>query len=121
MDWNQISAAVAVLLVQWGEPFNVVLFTSIAMFCFLLYKANKRPDFSVVDALRDDNNKASFARIAYGGAFITSTWTLMSYAANKGNDPHALVELFIGYGVIWAIPKVAEKYIEARYGKKDGQ
>jgi len=118
-DWNQVSSAVSVLLVQWFEPFNVVLFTSILLFAILLWRTQKRSDFDLVDTIRGDTDgKASLARIAYMGAFITSTWVLMSYSANKGGDPRTLVELFIGYVIVWALPKVAEKWIDSKYNKE---
>jgi len=108
------------VLSKWVLPVNVLLAVSVAMFLYMLIKANRRSDFSIVDSLRGDDGKASAARITFYAAFITSTWTLMMYAVNKSDDPKSVVEIFIGYVLVWAAPKVLERWIDARYGKRDG-
>ena len=117
---DKLDAFVDLALTRWLLPANVVLFVSLALFCYMLFKANKRSDFSMVDSLRGEDGKASAARIVFYAAFVTSSWTVMSYAMEHGNDPRSLVEIFIAYILVWAAPKVLERWIDARYGGKNG-
>lgn len=107
-------------LTKWLIPSNAVLFVSIVLFVYLLFKANRRSDFSIVDSLRGDDGKASAARIVFYAAFITTTWSVMAYVSDKTSDARTVVEMFVAYTLVWAAPKVLERYIEARYGKRDG-
>jgi hypothetical protein len=110
---------VDLMLTKWLSPSNAVLFVSIVLFVYMLFKANRRGDFSIVDSLRGDDGKASAARIVFYAAFITTTWSVMAYVTDKAADPRSVVEMFIAYTLVWAAPKVLEKYIDAKYGKKD--
>ena len=110
--------AITEFLARWGLPVNFILIVSVALFVYLLIKANRRSDFSIVDSLRGEDGKASAARIVFYATFITSTWTVMSYAVNKQDDPKSLVEIFIAYILVWAAPKVLERWIDARYPKE---
>lgn len=114
---DKFDAFVDLALTRWLLPVNVVLAVSIGLFCYMLFKANRRPDFSIVDSLRGDDGKASAARIVFYAAFITTTWVVMAYSIDKTADPRTLSELFLSYTVVWAVPKVVEKYIEMRYGR----
>jgi hypothetical protein len=43
----------------------------------------------------------------------------MAYVTDKAADPRSVVEMFIAYTLVWAAPKVLEKYLELKYARKD--
>jgi hypothetical protein len=117
MDFQPIILALSALMTEWLQPFNVMLLAGIILFVHFLWKANKRADFSMVDSLREDDGKASAGRVVFYGAFIASTWAIMQCAGTWMQQPTTFMELFGLYIVVWAIPKVATQYIQARYAK----
>jgi hypothetical protein len=65
MDWAPLAAALEALTVEWFQPLNVVLVIGIIMFARFMHKANQRPDFNLVDALRGPDGKASMKLVGY--------------------------------------------------------
>jgi len=122
MNWEQVSSALTVVLAQWVSPVNMVLAFMLGVWIVFLFRAQRGGKIDMVDTLRGEDSKASAVRVVFYGAWAVMTWTLMQYAVTKTEDPKELVSLFIAYGVMFVVPKMAEKYIEARYGnnRKDG-
>jgi len=122
VDFNSIAWAASVLAVRWLTPPTVVLVAMLISWLVFLFRAQRSGRIDLIDTLRGDDGKGSEVRVVYYAAWAVMSWALMEYAVVKGDDPRYLVELFIGYGVIFILPKVAEKWLEARYSniRKDG-
>ena len=116
-----VAQAGGALLVEWFQPFNVLLLAAVIGFAWFLRQSNKQPDFHMVDSLRGDNGQASAGRVVFYGAFIASTWALMQCAGSWLSQPQEFGRLFAFYVLAWALPKVLEKFIEYKYGKKDNE
>jgi hypothetical protein len=97
---------------------NVVLVIGIIMFARFMHKANQRPDFNLVDALRGPDGKASMKLVGYVVALILGSWALMNCATNWQAQPNQFVEVFGLYMVILVAPKIAAEWIQAKYNPK---
>lgn len=120
MDWAPVAAALSAVTVEWLQPLNVVLVVGIVMFIRFMHKANARPDFSLVDAFRGPDSKASMKLIGYVVALILGSWALMNCATNWQAQPNQFVEVFAIYMVILVAPKIAAEWIQAKYNPKRG-
>jgi hypothetical protein len=118
MDWAPLAAALEALTVEWFQPLNVVLVIGIIMFARFMHKANQRPDFNLVDALRGPDGKASMKLVGYVVALILGSWALMNCATNWQAQPNQFVEVFGLYMVILVAPKIAAEWIQAKYNPK---
>jgi hypothetical protein len=118
MDWAPLAAALEALTVEWFQPLNVVLVIGIIMFARFMHKANQRPDFNLVDALRGPDGKASMKLVGYVVALILGSWALMNCATNWQAQPNQFVEAFGLYMVILVAPKIAAEWIQAKYNPK---
>lgn len=122
MDWAPVAAALEALTVEWFQPLNVVLVVGIIMFARFMHKANQRADFSLVDALRGPDGKASMKLVGYVVALILGSWALMNCATNWQAQPAQFVEVFAIYMVVLVAPKIAAEWIQAKYNpKRDGK
>lgn len=126
IDLNPLIAAFEALAVEWFQPLNVVLVVAMIMFARFMHKANQRPDFSLVDALRGPDGKASMKLVGYLVAIILSSWVLMDCAGSWLQQPMAFVYLFVAYVVLLIAPKIAAELIQAKYNSqkrddKDGK
>jgi hypothetical protein len=118
MDWGPVAAALEALTVEWFQPLNVVLLVGIIMFARFMHKANQRADFSLVDALRGPDGKASMKLIGYLVGIILGSWALMSCATNWQQQPATFVQIFAIYLVVLVAPKIAAEFIQAKYNPK---
>jgi hypothetical protein len=118
MDWGPLAAALEALTVEWFQPLNIVLLVGIVMFARFMHKANQRADFSLVDALRGPDGKASMKLIGYLVGIILGSWALMSCASNWQQQPATFVQIFAIYLVVLVAPKIAAEFIQAKYGSK---
>lgn len=114
--WAPVAAAVSALTVEWFQPFNVVLILAVLLFIHFLWRAARSPGFNIFDSLRDEAGKISQPRIAYYGVFIFSTWMVMQCAASWLQQPHEFFLVFALYVLAFALPKVLESWIKAKYG-----
>ncbi len=125
MDWTPIAAAFEALAVEWFQPLNVVLVVAIVMFARFMHKANQRADFSLVDALKGPDGKASMKLIGYLVGVIFGTWALMDTASSWLQQPTTFLYIFGIYVVVLVAPKIAAEWIQAKYkdrhdeGKRD--
>ena len=124
--WAPIVAALEALTVEWFQPLNVVLLVAIIMFARFMHKANQRPDFSLVDALRGPDNKCSMKLIGYLVGIIGATWALMLVAGSWLQQPATFVQVFVAYVIALILPKIAAEWVQAKYrdrghdeGKRD--
>jgi hypothetical protein len=111
----QLAATVEALAVQWFQPLNVVLVVGIVMFARFMHKANQRADFSLVDALRGPDGKASMKLVGYVVALILGSWALMNCATSWQTQPNQFVEVFGIYLIALVAPKILAEYIQAKY------
>lgn len=118
MDWAPVAAALEALTVEWFQPLNVVLLVGIIMFARFMHKANQRPDFSLVDALRGPDGKASMKLIGYLVGIILGSWALMDCAGSWLQQPMAFVYLFVAYLGVLVAPKILAELIQAKYNPK---
>jgi len=117
----QLAATAEALAVQWFQPLNVVLLIGIVMFARFMHRANQRNDFSLVDALRGPDGKASMKLVGYVVALILGSWALMNCATSWQTQPNQFVEVFGIYLIALVAPKILAEYIQAKYGqRKDG-
>src|SRR5712675_1758273 len=100
IDLNPLVAAVEALAVQWFQPLNVVLVVGVVMFARFMHRANQRTDFSLVDALRGPDSKASMKLLGYVVALILGSWALMNCATNWQTQPVQFVEVFAIYMIV---------------------
>jgi len=119
VDWSGIVPAVSAIIVQWFQPLNVVLIVAVVMFARFMRKANKRDDFSLVDALRGPEDKASMKHIGYLVGVIFGTWALMNTAASWLQQPTTFLYVFGVYVIILIAPKIAAEWIQAKYTRHD--
>lgn len=117
--WRPVAVAFEAVIVQWFQPLNVVLVVAIVMFARFMHKANARPDFSLVDAFRGPDNRASMKLVAYVVGIIAGTYVLFDCAGSWLQQPMAFVYLFAIYMVLLIAPKVAAEWVQAKYGSKD--
>ncbi len=110
-----IAAAFEALAVEWFQPLNVVLVVAIIMFARFMHKANQRPDFSLVDALRGPDGKCSMKLIGYLVGIIGATWVLMLAAGSWLQQPGTFVQVFVAYVVALILPKIAAEWVQAKY------
>lgn len=115
MDWSPVASAFEALAVEWFQPLNVVLLVGIIMFARFMRKANQRPDFSLVDALRGPDGKASMKLVGYVVALILGSWAMMNCATNWQANPQQFVAAFAIYMVVLVAPKIAAEWIQAKY------
>ncbi len=115
MDWAPVAAALEALTVQWFQPLNVVLVVAIVMFARFMHKANQRADFSLVDALKGPDGKASMKLIGYLVGVIFGTWALMDTASSWLQQPTTFLYIFGIYVVVLVAPKIAAEWIQAKY------
>lgn len=116
-----MAAALEALTVEWFQPLNVVLIIGIIMFARFMHKANQRPDFALVDALRGPDGKASMKLIGYVVGIILGSWALMDCAGSWLQQPMAFVYMFVAYMAFLLAPKLIAELIQAKYNpKRDG-
>jgi hypothetical protein len=115
MDWTPVAVAFEAVIVQWLQPLNVVLVVAIIMFARFMHKANQRPDFNLVDALRGPDGKASMKLIGYVVGIIAGTYVLFDCAASWLQQPMVFVYLFAIYMVLLIAPKIAAEWVQAKY------
>lgn len=118
VDLNPLIAALEALMVEWFQPLNVVLVVGIIMFARFLHQANKREDFSLVDALRGPDNKCSMKLIGYLVGIILGSWALMNCASSWLQQPQAFVTVFLIYMGALVTPKIAAEWVQAKYSQK---
>jgi len=119
VDWSAIVPAVSAIIVEWFQPLNVVLIVAVVMFARFMHKANKRDDFSLVDALRGPDDKASMKQIGYLVGVIFGTWALMNTAASWLQQPTTFLYVFGVYVIVLIAPKIAAEWIQAKYSRRD--
>jgi hypothetical protein len=120
-DFTPLVAAFAALMTMWWQPFNVVLVIAIWILVHFLWRAAHAPGFDIFEALRDEAGKPSFDRIAYLVALVLSSWAFMSSASSWATNPREFVEIFVAYVLLWALPKMVSRWIDAKYGRREGE
>lgn len=116
--WTPIALAAEALAIQWFQPLNVVLLVGIVMFARFMHKANQRADFSLVDALRGPDGKASMKLVGYVVALILGSWALMNCATSWQAQPQQFVEVFALYMIVLVAPKILAEWVQAKYNPK---
>jgi len=119
-DWSPAVAAVSAITVEWFQPLNVFLVVAIVMFARFMHKANQRPDFNLVDALRGPDGKCSMKLIGYLVAIIGGTWAVMDAASSWLQQPIPFVYLFVAYMGLLVAPKIVAELIQAKYRASGG-
>jgi len=116
--WTPMVAALEALTVEWFQPLNVVLVVAIIMFARFMHKANQRPDFNLVDALKGPDGKASMKLIGYLVGLIFGTWALMDTASSWLQQPTTFLYIFGIYVVALIAPKLFAEWVQAKYSNQ---
>ena len=113
--WAGVANAAEALMVLWLQPLNVLLIVMLVMFARFMHKANQRADFSLVDALKGPDGKASMKLIGYLVGIMAGTYVLFDCAASWLQQPMPFVYLVIAYLVLLIAPKIAAEWVQAKY------
>ena len=83
----------------------LALITIVAMFWFLINRAQKDPEFDIAQMFTDEAGRVSLFRVLSAFAFGFHSWVLM---VNQLQKPELNESMFMWYGFIWAgTPAVA--------------
>jgi len=113
---TDVLAAAASLFNSWAYDRFIPLFTLLGMaglFVWVIFQAQRRPDFDASEFLRDEQGKLSWGRL---GAFIclmTMTWVVF---VRTLNDKLTVEEMAL-YAVTWSGSLVLLQALEVWKGK----